>query len=83
MARKSISLDAESYELLRRQKRPGESFSDVVLRLVSPRVPISAFAGAWSNLRPGQRRKLDQVYAAIRAADSRHFRKTSRRWKGH
>ena len=37
MATKTISLDEEAYERLRARKREGESFSEVVKRLVGER----------------------------------------------
>ncbi len=41
MTRKSIRLKLEAYEALRNAKRPGESFSDVVVRITSPKVRLS------------------------------------------
>ena len=45
MATKTVALDAEAYELLKRQKREHESFSDAGKRLACPRRPPSDFAG--------------------------------------
>ncbi|MFQ5837153.1 MAG: antitoxin VapB family protein [Thermoplasmata archaeon] len=47
---KTIALDLEAYELLRRQKREGESFSDTVKRLSQKRRSILDFAGAWKDM---------------------------------
>lgn len=47
---KTIALDLEAYELLRRQKREGESFSDAVKRLSQRRRSILDFAGAWKDM---------------------------------
>lgn len=39
MASKTISLDEDAYEKLKAQKQSGESFSDVVHRLLGPSQP--------------------------------------------
>lgn len=63
MRSKSISLDAEAYELLRAQKRPGESFSDVVKRELRPKRPLSDFVGIWKDMPEGE---FEEVKAIIR-----------------
>jgi len=50
MAQKTIALDPEAYDLLRTQKRQGESFSDVVKRLARKRQSFLDFAGAWRDV---------------------------------
>jgi predicted CopG family antitoxin len=45
MGTKTISLADDAYEKLKRHKREGESFSDVVRRLAGD-VPISEYHGA-------------------------------------
>jgi predicted CopG family antitoxin len=80
MAAKTVALDADAYELLKRQKRSDETFSDAVKRLARPRVPLTAFAGAWADLSMKERRDLDRVYAAYRDADSRRSDRIRRHW---
>jgi predicted CopG family antitoxin len=41
MTRKSVTLSLEAYEALRSIKRPGESFSDLVVRITSPKGKLS------------------------------------------
>ncbi len=80
MASKTVALDADAYELLKRQKRSEESFSDTVKRLAKPRRPISDFAGMWSDLSDKERRELDRVYSGIRDADRRRSERIRRLW---
>jgi predicted CopG family antitoxin len=51
MTQKTVSLSEEAYEKLRRVKRTGESFSQVILRLIErdENVSILEFAGAFAD----------------------------------
>lgn len=81
MASKTIALDQEAYDLLRRRKKDEESFSDAVKRLARPRRPISSFGGMWSDMTEKERNTLDQTYASLRAADRRRAEKIRKMWK--
>ncbi|MFZ0891451.1 MAG: antitoxin VapB family protein [Thermoplasmata archaeon] len=81
MSSKTVALDTEAYELLKRQKRAEESFSDAVKRLARPRRPISYFAGVWSDLSVKERKKLDQAYSDLHEADLRRAEKIRRSWR--
>ena len=59
---KTIALDREAYELLRRRKRKDESFSDAVKRLARETRPLSGFSGVW------KKRLSDADLAAIEKA---------------
>ena len=48
MASKNISIPDDVYRRLAEEKREGESFGDVIDRLMKGR-PLSEFAGAWSE----------------------------------
>ncbi|HLM91738.1 MAG TPA: antitoxin VapB family protein [Thermoplasmata archaeon] len=68
MASKTIALDGETYELLRRHKRSGETFSDVVRRQLRPPTKITDLAGSLSDVSP---RVWKEVAATNRAARRR------------
>jgi predicted CopG family antitoxin len=71
MASKTVALDTEAYELLRRQKREEESFSDAVKRLARPRRPITSFGGMWKDMSEKERKELDLTYSKLHDADRR------------
>ncbi|MFA5896328.1 MAG: antitoxin VapB family protein [Thermoplasmata archaeon] len=62
METKTIALDREAYDLLRRRKRKGESFSEAVKRIARETRPLSDFSGAW------RKHLSDEDIAAIEAA---------------
>lgn len=71
MPHKTITISLEAYEALRRLKRPGESFSDVILRLARGQPELSELAGAWGDV-PEERaeevlRSIREVWASWRA----------------
>lgn len=47
---KTITVSPKAYEALLRVKRPDESFSDVILRLVSKHRSLMDLAGAWRGV---------------------------------
>lgn len=58
---KVISLSEKAYETLKGMKKPGESFSDVVLRVAQPRKKKSLleFSGKWHG------DDIDEVFAQV------------------
>ena len=71
----SIALDREAYDLLRRQKRPGESFSQVVKRLAADRRPLTSFAGAWKDMPERVLREIQAERKRMRDLDEERFRR--------
>ena len=65
MPRKTIAISLDAYEALRRLKRPGESFSDVILRLAKSIPNLSELAGAWSD---APEEKAEEILKSIREA---------------
>ena len=78
MSAKTVALDPEAYEMLRRQRRSGETFSDAVKRLSGRRRSILDFAGIWKDipnedlarirtfLKEGRRRDLERIERLFR-----------------
>ena len=58
---KVISLSNKAYQTLKDSKKPGESFSDVVLRVVSEKKKKSLleFAGTWKG------DDIDEVFSQV------------------
>jgi len=80
MATRTVALDDEAYEMLRRSKRSEESFSEAVKRLARPRQPLSEFVGIWSDLTAKERRELKQIYSDLREGDQRRAEKVRLAW---
>jgi predicted nucleic acid-binding protein/predicted CopG family antitoxin len=69
----SVALDREAYDLLRGQKRPGESFSQVVKRLAKNRRPLASFVGAWKDLPEKTLRQIQAERKHLWALDEQRF----------
>ena len=69
----SVALDREAYNLLKSQKRPGESFSQVVKRLIGRPAPLSSFAGIWKDMPEKLFRALEENRKRLRELDEERF----------
>jgi predicted CopG family antitoxin len=74
----SIALDREAYDLLRGQKRPGESFSQVVRRLAGHRRPLASFVGAWEDMPATTLREIHAERKRLRSLDEERFERLMR-----
>ena len=63
MSAKTVALDPEAYEMLRRNRRPGETFSDAVKRLSGGRRSILEYAGIWKDI---PEKDLEKVRSFLR-----------------
>jgi predicted CopG family antitoxin len=78
MASKTISLEKSAYELLREEKRPGESFSDVVNRVLGHKEP--SFSDLLGALTPRTRSRVAEVLVDIREQDIEEETRRAARW---
>ena len=69
MSAKTVALDSEAYEMLRRHRRNGETFSEAVKRLSGRRRSILEFAGSWRDMPPEDLAKLRSFLAEGRRRD--------------
>jgi predicted CopG family antitoxin len=58
MPSRNIAVRKDVYDALRRECRPQESFTKVLLRLLNQRGPLQELAGAWPGKPQGRERAL-------------------------
>lgn len=73
MASKTVALDSEAYDLLRRHRRSGETFSEAVKRLAGRRKSILAYAGMWSQIPEEEFERIRSSLAKGRKRDRERF----------
>ena len=63
---KTITISDEAYKALLREKRPNESFSATILRLVRSKTSLLDLAGAWKDADPkrleGAFKELEEMW---------------------
>jgi predicted CopG family antitoxin len=79
MASKTVVLREEAYEFLRQQKRPGDTFSDVVLRLRGGTKPLTSFAGAWKDMPEAQFEEVKDILRKGRDLDRKKMARLLKR----
>jgi len=73
METKTIALDREAYDLLKAQKRKGESFSVVVKRLLRPHRSLLDLAGAWKDAPPDKLAAFEKARRDMREMDRKRM----------
>ncbi len=79
MASKTIVVTTDVYEMLRRQKLPGESFSDLLRRLAAGRGTLSAHFGALADEPREFFDTMERVIAVMDRASEAELKKLVRR----
>ena len=72
MGTKTITIMDDAYELLSRNKRKDESFSDVVRREFSKKGSILDLAGAWSDLSDKDAEEMEKAIKKSREYTRKH-----------
>ena len=80
MSTKTITIMEDAYELLAKKKAEGESFSDVIRRVVSKEKDIMQFAGAWKHISD---KEADQMKKHIKDLNKRSTRELLQRLKNY
>jgi len=73
MGTKTITIMDDAYELLVRNKKKDESFSDVVRREFSKKGSILDLAGAWSDLSDKDVKEMENAVKKSREYTRKHI----------
>jgi predicted CopG family antitoxin len=73
LAHKTITISEEAYEILASHKQPGESFTEVIKRLLAPRKKGSlvSHSGKWVGTDEEFERIFAEVEATMRRPETR------------
>jgi predicted CopG family antitoxin len=66
MTTKTLSVTDDVYQILKRMKLKGESFSDTIRRLTE-RGSVADCAGLWSSMTDEELRKVEDAIAHVRS----------------
>ncbi len=81
MGTKTVALDSEAYDVLAKAKKPGETFSQVVKRVVRPKRPLTDFAGAWKDIPARKLAEFERWRLESRKADLERQKRLLGQWK--
>lgn len=71
MATKTITIMNDAYELLKRNKGKGESFSDVIRKKIGGRTNIMEFAGIWKDVPKEDIDEMKKIVEELRKPSER------------
>jgi predicted CopG family antitoxin len=74
----NISIRESVYRELRRRRGRGESFSDVLEKLLQQPGRLSDFAGAWSDMGASERREIEPARRQRQRVEETHARRRAR-----
>ena len=75
MTTKTLTIREEAYEALASEKKPGESFSELIMRTYKKKGDISRFIGAWSDMGDETADELHKHIIEIRKRSGKQRRK--------
>lgn len=75
MTTKNIAITEDAYDLLARNKRPGESFSQVIREHFKKTQTLLDFAGAWSDMSADEWDDLEKNVKSVRENMNKSFKR--------
>jgi predicted CopG family antitoxin len=77
MSPKTVALDEESYDLLAKEKRSGETFSETVKRLATRKGSVLDYWGMWSEMSDHEVEDVRALRAKGRKRDQERMARVS------
>ena len=71
MGTKNISIMDDAYHLLAKNRRKGESFSNVIRRIALKKKDIMDFAGSWKNVSDEEAEKIKEDISNLKKKATR------------
>ena len=76
MGTKTLTIMDDAYELLVRQKKPNESFSEEIRRIVPKKRNLMEFAGSWSKMSDKEVKEMKKEIKNLRKMANKSFLKS-------